>query len=159
MNDEGTFFRNRTEYQGSECITEYNLNKKRKVTIKFDKVKEVLHMFPVDKETEKIIADEFLQELLTRRAEQEFRNIVFSIQKKQGEIIQAPYAENLIVQGCAGSGKSMIMMHRLPIILMDNQSSLDRRRIYIITPSQAYNQMMQDMRYDLEIADLQMGKG
>ncbi len=157
MNDEGTFFRNRTEYKGSECITEYSLNLKRRVSIKFDKVKEVLHMFPIDEETEEIIADEFLQELLTRRAEQEFRNIVFSIQKKQGEIIQAPYKENLIVQGCAGSGKSMIMMHRLPIILMDNQSSLDRRSVYIITPSQAYNQMMQDMRYELEIADLQMG--
>lgn len=34
----------------------------------------------------KIISDEFLQELLERRSTPEFKNIVFSIQKKQGEI-------------------------------------------------------------------------
>ena len=105
----------------------------------------------------KIIADEFLQELLERRSTSEFKNIVFSIQKKQGEIIQAPYKNNMIVQGCAGSGKSMIMLHRLPIILYDNPNSLKRNNIYIITPSQMYVQMAQNMRYQLEIEDVNMG--
>ena len=40
----------------------------------------------------------------------------------------------MIVQGCAGSGKSMIMLHRLPIILYDNPKSLNRSNLYIITP-------------------------
>ncbi len=104
-----------------------------------------------------IISDEFLQELLERRSNPEFKNIVFSIQEKQGEIIQAPYRRDMIVQGCAGSGKSMIMMHRLPILLYDNPNSLMRTELYIITPSQMYVQMAENMRYQLEISDIQIG--
>lgn len=105
----------------------------------------------------KIISDEFLQELLERRSTPEFKNIVFSIQKKQGEIIQAPYKRHMIVQGCAGSGKSMIMLHRLPILLYDNPTSLGRTNLYIITPSQMYIQLAENMRHQLEISDINMG--
>ena len=104
-----------------------------------------------------IISDEFLQELLERRSTPEFKNIVFSIQKKQGEIIQAPYKKHMIVQGCAGSGKSMIMLHRLPILLYDNPTSLSRTNLYIITPSQMYIQLAENMRHQLEISDINMG--
>ena len=105
----------------------------------------------------KIISDEFLAELLERRSNPEFKNIVFSIQKKQGEIIQAPYKRHMIVQGCAGSGKSMIMLHRLPILLYDNPTSLIRNNLYIITPSPMYIQLAENMRHQLEISDINMG--
>lgn len=143
---------------GERYNAHYKLKLKRKVDIFFDKVKNVTHFYPViDEETEKIISDEFLKELLKRRSGQEFKNIVFSIQKKQGQIIQTPFKQNLIVQGCAGSGKSMIMLHRLPIVLYDNPNSLDRNNLYIITPSITYVQMANNMRMDLEIEDLKMG--
>lgn len=105
----------------------------------------------------KIISDEFLQELLERRSTPEFKNIVFSIQKKQGEIIQAPHNRDMIVQGCAGSGKSMIMLHRLPILLYDNPNNLSRTNLYVITPSQMYIQLAENMRHQLEISDINMG--
>lgn len=104
-----------------------------------------------------LIYDEFLQELLERRSTAEFKNIVFSIQKKQGEIIQAPYSRNMVVQGCAGSGKSMIMLHRLPILLYDHPDSLKRTHLYIITPSEMYVQLAESMRHQLEISDIKMG--
>lgn len=137
--------------------THYDLTKKRNIDMSFDKVEDVVQMFPVEEEAEEIIADEFLKELASRRSEEEFKNIVFSIQQHQGEIIQLPFSTNLIVQGCAGSGKSMIMLHRLPILLFDNPNSLDRNNLYIITPSQAYIEMAESMRIDLEISDLKMG--
>lgn len=143
---------------GEKYETHYQLRLKRQINMFFDKVKSVTHFFPMqDEDVEEIIADEFLQELLNRRSSQEFKNIVFSIQKKQGEIIQTAFKQNLIVQGCAGSGKSMIMLHRLPIVLYDNPKSLDRNNLYIITPSIAYIQMANNMRMDLEIEDLKMG--
>lgn len=110
-----------------------------------------------NEEIEKIIYDEFLQNLLERRTNSEFKNIIFSIQKKQGEIIQIPFEKNIIVQGCAGSGKSMIMLHRLPIILYDNPNSLNKTNLYIITPSPMYIQLAEKMRYQLEISDIKMG--
>ena len=143
---------------GEKYHTHYELRRKRNVTLDFDRVKEVISYFPAnDEEDEQIIADEFLKELLKRRSEREFKNIVFSIQRQQGEIIQTDYMQNMIVQGCAGSGKSMIMLHRLPIVLYDNPKSLDRANLYIITPSLAYIQMANNMMVDLEIDDLNMG--
>ena len=146
------------EKDGTRYRAYYELQKKRNVTLDFDEITEVVPVFPiVDEEDEGIIADEFLKELLKRRSEKEFQNIVFSIQKQQGEIIQAPFQENMIVQGCAGSGKSMIMLHRLPIVLYDNPNSLNRGNLYIITPSLTYIQMANNMMIDLEIDDLNMG--
>ena len=142
---------------GTICPADYHLKLKRKIKLFFDTVQDATQMFPVDEKEEEILADEFLKTLLERRTEKEFQNIVFSIQRKQGEIIGAPYKENMIVQGCAGSGKSMIMLHRLPILLFDNPNVLQRNRLYIITPSEAYIQMADNMRTELEISDLNMG--
>ncbi len=143
--------------KGETSTTSYHLRMKRNIKMRFSHVKNVMHMFPLtDEEAEKLIFDEFLQELADRRANEEFKNIVFSIQKRQAEIIKAPFKENLIVQGCAGSGKSMIMLHRLPIIMYDNQA-ITRNNVYIISPSETYIQMAEEMREQLEISDLQMG--
>ena len=145
------------EKNGVQYKTHFKLKLKRRVDMYFDKVKDVSHLYPLLEEAEEIISDEFLKELLSRREEQEFKNIVFSIQKHQGEIIQTPFKQNLIVQGCAGSGKSMIMLHRLPILLYDNPISLNRNNLYIISPSTTYIQMAENMRLELEIEDLKMG--
>ena len=143
---------------GNTYSSHFELKLKREVDILFDKVKHVQHFFPLlEGEDENLVYDAFLQELLNRRSEQEFRNIVFSIQKKQGEIIQTPFRQHIIVQGCAGSGKSMIMLHRLPIILFDNTKTLNRSNLYIITPSSTYIEMSSNMRVELEIQDLKMG--
>ena len=145
---------------GQEHYTIFNLLLKRKVDLRYTHVDKVNHFYPISEnkdEEEKVIYDEFLQELFERRSEQEFKNIVFSIQKKQGEIIQTKFEQNIIVQGCAGSGKSMIMLHRLPILIYDNPNSIDKNNIYIITPSLAYMQMAENMREELEITDLRMG--
>ena len=146
------------EKGGIKHKTHFKLKMKRRVDMFFDRVREVSHLYPLtDEEAEEIIADEFLKELLSRRSEQEFRNIVFSIQRHQGEIIQTPFRQNMIIQGCAGSGKSMIMLHRLPILLYDNPITLNRANLYIISPSTTYIQMAERMRLELEIADLKMG--
>lgn len=143
---------------GEKFDAHYRLKLKREVEISFDKIKGVQQFFPIDDEdSEGLVYDAFLKELLKRRSGQEFRNIVFSIQKKQGEIIASPFKRNIIVQGCAGSGKSMIMLHRLPIILYDNGRFLSRSNVYIVSPSVTYIEMSDNMRAELEIEDLKIG--
>ena len=143
---------------GQKYETDFNLKLKRDVEMDFDTITRVTQFFPLtDEEGMQIVADEFLSNLLRRRSDREFRNIVFSIQRQQGEIIQVPFHHNLLVQGCAGSGKSMIMLHRLPVILFDNPAGLDRNNLYIITPSMTYIRMVDTMREELEIEDLRMG--
>ena len=130
----------------------------RNINLHFTKVKDVMHLFPLTKEEqEELIVDILTQELLERRKDNEWRSILRSIQKKQKEIVLSPLKNNLIVQGCAGSGKTMIMLQRLPIVLMDNPLILQKNNIYIITPSKTYIQLAKNMTEQLEIADLKMG--
>ena len=138
--------------------THYTLKMKRDVKTRFSRVKDVMELFPIASEEEKqILYDAFLAELANRRENTEFQNIIFTIQKKQGDIIQMPVDENLIVQGCAGSGKSMIMLHRLPILLYDHPDKLNNKNVYIITPSETYIQMVENMRQEMEITEIKMG--
>ena len=59
---------------GEKYHTFYSLKLKRNIDIFFDKVTKVTHLFPINEEEyEEIIADEFLNELLSRRSEEEFR--------------------------------------------------------------------------------------
>lgn len=146
------------EDKNGTYITHYVLKMKREIDAKFSHVYDVTHLYPLTvDEAKDIIFDAFLSELASRRDNAEFKNIIFSIQKKQGEIIKLPYDENIIVQGCAGSGKSMIMLHRLPIMIFDNPNVLNSSNIYIVSPSETYIQMVESMREELEIADLKMG--
>lgn len=143
---------------GEKYRTKFKLKMKRKVDMRFAHVRNVTHLFPITNEEEaKLVYDEFLAELASRRDSKEFQNIIFSIQKKQGQIIKTPYRENMIVQGCAGSGKSMIMLHRLPILLVNNPKELGKNNLYIISPSETYIQMAENLREELEIKDLRMG--
>lgn len=139
-------------------VTEYKALMRREVSANHNKVEDVVVTYPLLKEEEKqVINERLLHDLLKRRQDQEFHNIVFSIQQEQANILMRPGDENLIVQGCAGSGKSMIMMHRLPLLLYDEGGRLDNRHIYVITPSETYIDMAWDMRNELEIEDLKMG--
>lgn len=147
-----------TGKNGEIYETHYTLKLKRNIETRFSIVRDVTHLFPLTaEEAQQIIYDAFLSELANRRQNVEFQNIIFSIQRKQGEIIRLPYDEDIIVQGCAGSGKSMIMLHRLPILIYDNPDILNSSNIYIISPSEAYIQMVENMREELEITNLKMG--
>ena len=143
---------------GKDFHTLYKLKMRRDIEMAYATVKDVIQKFPLNtEEGEKVIFDAFLKELADRRNETEFRNIIFSIQKKQGDIIKQPYDKNIIVQGCAGSGKSMIMLHRIPILLYDNPDIIARNSIYVVSPSENYIRMADKMRKELEIDDLNMG--
>ena len=97
------------------------------------------------------ITDEFLQKLLRQKSyDQTFTNIIRSIQAEQDKIIRAPLDVNLIVQGCAGSGKTMILLHRISQ-LMYNHRNLTSEKIRIITPSKSYNFKVLYLTKDLEI--------
>lgn len=131
---------------------------RRNITLRFTNVKSVAHVFPLSKKKqEDIITDILLQELYERRSDNEWRSIIRSIQKKQKEIVLSPLKENIVVQGCAGSGKTMIMFHRLPIVLMDYPKILQRNSLYVITPSETYVQLVNNMTSQLEISDIRMG--
>ena len=131
-----------------------------------DRVKEVREIYSdltdldeadISQSTEskrKVMVDSFLQDLQQRRGKGELQDIIFTIQKEQAEIINCPFDQDLLVQGCAGSGKSMILLHRLPILLYDETHQKLRTGIGIITPSETYTHEIRNLVRDLEIDDI-----
>ena len=100
---------------------------------------------------EAIIFDPFLKEILdSRKEKQEICDIIETIQEKQYEIITLPEEAEFIVQGVAGSGKTMIMLHRLSYILYNNEQ-LKPSDVLVITPSDSFNAFIDELSKILEL--------
>ena len=101
------------------------------------------------------MADEFLMQILTeKRNSNKLTDIIYSIQSNQNKIIRTKSNENFIVQGCAGSGKTMILLHRLTY-LKYNKLLPAYDKIKIITPSKVFNDFISDLSRDLDISEIE----
>lgn len=90
------------------------------------------------KQNETSYIDPFLLRLIKdERHEHATNTIIGSISQMQFDIISKPYDSNFIVQGCAGSGKTQIMLHRLSYLLA-NHPKLSSANVRIISPSEIY---------------------
>ncbi len=98
-----------------------------------------------------VIFDPFLKEILSSRKEkQEICDIIETIQEKQYEIITAPEEAEFIVQGVAGSGKTMILLHRLSYLMYNNEQ-LKPSSVLVITPSDSFNAFIDELAQILEL--------
>lgn len=86
------------------------------------------------------INDSMLQEILSKNSSDKMKNIVQTIQKDQDVIIRDTENELLIVQGCAGSGKTSIALHRIAFLLYTGMSSnLSSNNFIIISPNSIFS--------------------
>lgn len=100
---------------------------------------------------EEIIFDPFLKEILkTRKEQSEISDIIETIQEKQYDIITKAERDSFILQGCAGSGKTMIMLHRLSYLMYNNEK-LKPRDVLVITPSDSFNDFIDELSTVLEL--------
>jgi DNA helicase IV len=79
------------------------------------------------------VFDEFLLDILeSKRQKGEVTDIVETIQKNQNDIVTLPSNNNIIVQGCAGCGKTMILLHRLDYF---EYKKIDLKAVLVILPN------------------------
>lgn len=98
-----------------------------------------------------IVYDAYLQEIIEERKEEaSVRDIIETIQEKQYEIITQPDEKNFVLQGCAGSGKTMVMLHRLSY-LMYNNDDIKSRDVLVITPSNSFNEFIDELATILQL--------
>lgn len=117
----------------------------------FLSVKDVLSKEEIDGRDEEIIFDPFLKDILKQKKESaEITDIIETIQEKQYEIITLPEEDQFIVQGVAGSGKTMILLHRLSYLLYNNER-LRPGDILVITPSDSFNAFIEELAEILEL--------
>lgn len=108
-----------------------------------------------DEETKGEISDPFLIRILNeKRQEYRLTDIIRTIQQNQNEIINYPKEKSFIVQGCAGSGKTMIMLHRLSYLKF-NYPELDLTRVKILTPNEGFTTFINELSIELELEKIQ----
>lgn len=81
--------------------------------------------------------DHSLQHTLASKRGQDMQNIVATIQKEQNELIRLPIHNPIIIQGSAGSGKSVIALHRLSYLLY-KYKNLKENAVAIFGPNKLF---------------------
>lgn len=114
-------------------------------------VKEYLSREEIDGRDEEILFDPYLRNIIkSRKDETDIKDIIETIQEKQFEIITLPERANFILQGCAGSGKTMILLHRLSYLMYNNED-IKSRDVLVITPSVSFNAFIDELANVLEL--------
>ncbi len=100
---------------------------------------------------EEILFDPYLREIIKNRKEEPaIKDIIETIQEKQYEIITCPERKNFVLQGCAGSGKTMVMLHRLSYLMYNNEE-IKSRDVLVLTPSDSFNAFIDELATILEL--------
>lgn len=102
----------------------------------------------------RINADEFLERKLSEnRDNPSLRNIIATLQQKQFRIIEADPGKSFVVQGCAGSGKSQCLLHRL-FYLRDELSQEGWKHVLLLTPTQLFRNYSSELMRRYQLSDI-----
>lgn len=105
--------------------------------------------------------DPFLKRILEERKRTVgLANIIRTIQKNQNDIVEEDKDRNIIVQGCAGSGKTQVLLHRLANLDYNYGANKGNgnweKNTRIITPNVAFKRYLADLAADLGIERIAM---
>ena len=136
-------------------INEYIYNTMLKRTFSFNPFKFYNSYIAENEFYKNGTADEFLiKVLLDKKESNELTDIIYTIQENQNKIIRANSIKSFIVQGCAGSGKTMILLHRLSYLKFNNKLP-SYEKIKIITPNHVFADFIKNLSRDLSIEEIE----
>lgn len=101
------------------------------------------------------VIDPFLLTVLKdKRRHNRLTDIIRTIQGNQNDIIRKPYSDSFVVQGCAGSGKTMILLHRLSFLKFNNRN-LNLNGVKIITPNKYFDAHINELSVELGLTAIE----
>lgn len=96
------------------------------------------------------VYDEFLLDVIkNQRIDETVKEIISTIQEKQYNIISESHNSNLLIQGCAGSGKTMILLHRLSYLLYNKY--FEKKDLLILTPNDGFSDFISPIVHELDL--------
>ena len=117
------------------------------------KLLNVIQLYPTPEDM-KVTADEMLEKKLQEnRDNPTLQNIISTLQLQQFEIISADVDQNFVVQGCAGSGKSQCLLHRL-FFLRDVLEQDGWRKVLLLTPTKLFRQYSANLMRRYQLSDI-----
>lgn len=127
---------------------------KRQIEIKNRKINKCIETYNDNKD--KVITDSFLKEVLReKKNNSEFTDIIKTIQEKQNEIIRNDIDRNIICQGVAGSGKTVIIIHRISYLLF-NHPKIRPDEFLFIAPNDNFKSELNQLNRKLEIDKIRL---
>ena len=120
-----------------------NVQLSRNITMLSRKISDVDVILDKNSELFSDISDAYLRKALIRNKNRsEMRSIIQTIQEKQNDIRDLPADNAFIVQGCAGSGKTMVLLHRLKYLLYNKDIYSDE--YVFLVPSEKFKEFVDE---------------
>ena len=138
----------------------YILNVIRDVEIERRILKRVNTLFSSHEEADNEHIQDSVDELLQQKLEENrdsaaLRNIIATLQSKQFEIVQTNENESFVVQGCAGSGKTQCLIHRLFYLRDVLRDDIGWNKVLLITPTKLFRKYSEDLMKRYRLTDIQ----
>lgn len=146
------YMSNQEDYKYKDTL--YNLNLKRQIDISNSKINNIYDTFVRGRNLN--VTDDFLMKVLNdKKNRNEFVDIIKTIQSNQNSIIRDELNTNSIVQGVAGSGKTVVLLHRLSYLLY-NYPEMDKNKLLFITPSTIFKSKLSNINRSLSLTTIKM---
>ncbi|BCB02146.1 UvrD-helicase domain-containing protein [Bacillus sp. KH172YL63] len=111
-------------------------------------------IFDKEWDVEKGYTDLILMKRLNDKAKEKLNQIWETIQAEQDTVVRLGISEPIIVQGSAGSGKTMIALHRLSYLLYEYKDRLEEHKVMIMGPNQMFLNYIQEALPHLDISHI-----
>jgi DNA helicase-2/ATP-dependent DNA helicase PcrA len=141
-------------YDSPEGIIEGNVYLKRNIVVRNETLQRVVDAYVKGSQTDSV-TDEFLLYKLEENKDNRLKDIVSTIQAEQNDIIRAPRATPLIIQGVAGSGKTTVALHRLAFLIYQYREQLRADKMIIFAPNRMFLNYISDVLPELGVGDIQ----
>jgi len=123
----------RTTYRAPIGIVKVDIKLKRRLTVKDARLVSMVDTFD-GSDPDPMVADNLLADMLKRNAGTSMGQIVRSIQAEQDAVIRTG-GDIVVVQGPAGSGKTVVALHRAAFLLYQMRQSADPKLYALATAS------------------------
>lgn len=110
----------------------------------------------IDKEwgEDKGYIDPILMKQLNDKAREKMDQIWETIQAEQDTVVRQDISKPILVQGSAGSGKTIIALHRLSFLLYEYNNQLEEHKVMIMGPNEMFLKYMEQALPHLEIGQI-----
>jgi|GEM_PF-3735593 len=130
-----------------------NLHLVRTLDLAKDELYQIYDNYVEDIGEQELEIGMFLHKQLERLGEDRFKDIYITIQKEQNEIIRMPIDKHLVIQGGAGTGKTIVLLYRLAYLMHNKEWRSDQ--VLLISPSNLFLIFLKKILPEADLEEIQ----